>query len=127
MPKYWRTELSTVNRQCGVNKKKKSAHSKMFYFSRSEFGPHRLLTQGASFRQYISDILAVWRYSVTCCDLTLVNEWFISDYKLILFQRYCKMRVRVVSIYRPLLHLHFRRLKKKTFKGPWPLKEQKRF
>ncbi len=50
-PIYWRTELSTVNRRCGL---KKETNSKLFSYSPSESTSHCLLKQGASFRQCIS-------------------------------------------------------------------------
>jgi hypothetical protein len=36
-------------------KQKESPKSKLFHYSRCEFGPHRQLTQGASLRKYIGE------------------------------------------------------------------------
>ncbi len=49
---YWRTESSCVIRRCAVNRKK-NREIKFGNYRRCKFGPHCLLAQQASLRQYI--------------------------------------------------------------------------
>ncbi len=49
---YWRTESSFVIRRCAANRKK-NREIKFENYRRCKFGPHYLLAQDASLRQYI--------------------------------------------------------------------------
>jgi hypothetical protein len=64
----------------------------MFNYSRSELGPHRLMTQGSSFRQCIGAaikpvfpvILAFWSFQLSghySCSIILAILWSIQSLK----------------------------------------------